>query len=160
GGTVDAGACPTDSTQVVAIFESFGCPKGVEPSQIVSGPMPNTPGDCCYMCYLMTCGPGGRPYLDGEGPRIAAAKRGAGAGAWTEGDRPSTDGRTPEERASLAEAWTASALFEHASVASFSRVSLELMAAGAPADLVELAHLAALDEIRHARLCFALAAAY
>src|SRR6202042_477762 len=35
-----------------------------------------------------------------------------------------------------------------------------LLAAGAPADLVALAHSAALDEIQHARLCFALASAY
>ncbi|MGK3987998.1 hypothetical protein WME99_33455 [Sorangium sp. So ce136] len=34
------------------------------------------------------------------------------------------------------------------------------MAAGAPADLVEAAHHAALDEERHARLCLALASAY
>jgi hypothetical protein len=37
---------------------------------------------------------------------------------------------------------------------------LHLAALGAPASLVELAHLAALDEIRHARRCFALASAY
>jgi hypothetical protein len=49
---------------------------------------------------------------------------------------------------------------EHASVASFARFSLTLLAVGAPADLVELAHRAALDEVRHARLCFALASAY
>jgi hypothetical protein len=49
---------------------------------------------------------------------------------------------------------------EHASVASFARFSLALLAAGAPADLVELAHAAALDEVRHAQLCFRLAAAY
>jgi hypothetical protein len=49
---------------------------------------------------------------------------------------------------------------EHASVASFSRFSLALLAAGAPAELVELAHRAALDEVRHARLCFDLASRY
>src|SRR5262249_55284357 len=47
-----------------------------------------------------------------------------------------------------------------ASVASFARFSLALLAAGAPADLVALAHQAALDEIQHARLCFALASRY
>jgi hypothetical protein len=45
-------------------------------------------------------------------------------------------------------------------VASFARFSLALIAAGAPAELVELAHRAALDEVRHAQSCFALAAAY
>ncbi|MCU0685343.1 MAG: ferritin-like domain-containing protein [Polyangiaceae bacterium] len=36
----------------------------------------------------------------------------------------------------------------------------ELLALGAPPGLVEATHRAALDEIRHARLCFALASAY
>jgi hypothetical protein len=52
------------------------------------------------------------------------------------------------------------ALLEHASVASFARFSLQLMAAGAPASLVEAAHRAALDEIEHARLTFRLASRY
>src|SRR6185369_11435722 len=56
--------------------------------------------------------------------------------------------------------WTRDGLFEHASVASFGRFALELLAAGAPAALVEDAHRAALDEVRHARLCFDLASAY
>ncbi len=51
-------------------------------------------------------------------------------------------------------------MLEHASIASFSRFALQLMAAGAPADLIAAAHEAALDEIHHARLCFALASAY
>jgi hypothetical protein len=63
-------------------------------------------------------------------------------------------------RATLADAWLRDALLEHASVASFARFSLELMAVGAPAKLVEQAHAAAMDEVRHARLCFALAGAY
>src|SRR5262249_8650748 len=40
------------------------------------------------------------------------------------------------------------------------RFALELLAAGAPASLVEAAHRAALDEVRHARLCLGLASAY
>ena len=63
-------------------------------------------------------------------------------------------------RVALAEAWTADGLLEHASVASFARFSLALLAAGAPAELVLGAHQAALDEVRHARLCFGLASAY
>jgi hypothetical protein len=51
-------------------------------------------------------------------------------------------------------------LLEHASVASFGRFALELLAVGAPPELVDLAHRAAMDEVRHARLCFALASAY
>jgi len=50
-----------------------------------------------------------------------------------------------------------SALAEHASVVSFSRAVLELMAVGAPSRFVEGLHLAALDEFRHARAAFGLA---
>jgi hypothetical protein len=46
---------------------------------------------------------------------------------------------------------------EHASVASFARFALELLAAGAPPELLDEAARAMRDEIRHAQLCFALA---
>ena len=49
------------------------------------------------------------------------------------------------------------AAVEHASIASFARAALELLSLGAPADLVRDTHLAALDEIKHARDCYALA---
>ena len=54
--------------------------------------------------------------------------------------------------------WTRNALLEHASVAAFGRVALDLLALGAPADLVVDTHAAALDEVRHARLSFSIAA--
>jgi hypothetical protein len=55
--------------------------------------------------------------------------------------------------------WVEAAQLEHASIASFDRFSLELLALGAPATLLERAHHAALDEIRHARLSFRIASA-
>jgi hypothetical protein len=63
-------------------------------------------------------------------------------------------------RAALAGAWTERARSEHASVPAFSRLSLTLMAMGAPAQLVEAAHRAAIEEIGHARLVFGVAEAY
>jgi hypothetical protein len=60
----------------------------------------------------------------------------------------------------VAAAWTETARFEHASVPAFARLSMTLIALGAPARLVKAAHRAALDEIRHARLAFSLASAY
>ena len=51
-------------------------------------------------------------------------------------------------------------LAEHASVASFARFSLQLMAVGAPVRLLEAASLAAVDEVRHTRQCFTAAAMY
>jgi hypothetical protein len=156
--TADQGPCPTGEHGVLYEFTCCGCPTGWEPKTIVSGPMPKTGDQCCYMVDLQLCSVGGRPYLVDERARVAPAERGArgwsGPGAVTRG------GLTADERAALAEAWTRDALAEHASVASFARFSLALLGVGAPADLVERAHRAALDEIRHAELCFALASAY
>jgi hypothetical protein len=66
----------------------------------------------------------------------------------------------PELRRQLASEWARAAQFEHASIASFGRFALELLAVGAPPQLVADAHRAALDEIRHAQLCFGIASAY
>ena len=67
---------------------------------------------------------------------------------------------TAEIREALGAQWVDNGLAEHASVASFSRFSLQLMSVAAPAALVEAAHLAAIDEINHAKLCFGLAAKF
>ena len=159
-GPADAGPCPVDQTLVLALFESLGCPRGFEPGTILSGPVSSPSGQCCYMCELRLCGPGGRPYLAGGKALVAAAGKSAGADGWRGGARPRVDDLTPEERAHLAAAWTEDALHEHASVASFSRAALALLAVGAPAELLALTHQAALDEVRHAQLCFTLASAY
>ena len=57
-------------------------------------------------------------------------------------------------------AWLRDAEMEHASVAAFSQLALALMAHGAPPDLIAACHEAALDEIAHARACYALASRY
>ena len=49
---------------------------------------------------------------------------------------------------------------EHASVASFARHTLQLMTMGAPSMLLMGSQIAALDEIRHARMSYGLANAY
>ncbi len=64
------------------------------------------------------------------------------------------------QREQRAEQWCKMAAFEHASVASFGRVSLQLLALGAPPELLEQTHEAALDEIRHARLAYSLSSAF
>jgi hypothetical protein len=51
-------------------------------------------------------------------------------------------------------------LLEHASIAAFARFSLELLALGAPAELVADTTSAMADETRHATLCFSFASAY
>jgi hypothetical protein len=118
-------------------------------------------GQCCYNTDVTPICEG-RPYLVGAVARTAPFVRAPGDGGWraAEASAPRVSEIAPDLRAILAAEWTRDALFEHASVASFGRFALELLAAGAPADLVEEAHQAALDEVRHARLCFALASAY
>ena len=60
-------------------------------------------------------------------------------------------------RQPLTASWLSAARNEHASIASFAEFSLSLLALGAPPALLEATHRAALDEIEHARICFALA---
>jgi hypothetical protein len=62
-------------------------------------------------------------------------------------------------RSALAAQWRENGRTEHASVAAFARLTLDLMALGAPPDLVADANRDALDEIRHTELCFGLARA-
>jgi hypothetical protein len=71
--------------------------------------------------------------------------------------------RIPEDAAEaqrLAARWSQAAENEHASVATFARISLELLALGAPADLVMRCQQASMDEVRHAADAYALASAY
>ncbi|WP_208721281.1 ferritin-like domain-containing protein [Corallococcus aberystwythensis] len=91
--------------------------------------------------------------------RARVARRALGDG-WADGATPRLEGLTPWQRTVLGEAWMYSAGMEHASVPAFAKLSLKLSALGAPSELLEACHLAALDEVRHARRCFALARAY
>lgn len=79
---------------------------------------------------------------------------------WTRGERPDPSGLDAPTRAALEALWLHDAQKEHASVPAFSRVSWMLAAAGAPAELLEWSHRAALEELEHTRRCFALAAGY
>ncbi|MBI3505209.1 MAG: ferritin-like domain-containing protein [Proteobacteria bacterium] len=78
-------------------------------------------------------------------------------GAWA---RLPLEAEVPEAlRAPLAARWRENGRTEHASVAAFARLTLDLMALGAPPDLIESANRDARDEIRHTELCFSLAKA-
>lgn len=60
-------------------------------------------------------------------------------------------------RAELGAYWAKLGQMEHASVAAFARFTLQLLALGAPPELVAGAQTAMSDELEHARLCFGLA---
>jgi hypothetical protein len=116
-------------------------------------------GQCCYDIHVDGCGVG-RPFTV-EG-RARAARLRAGPSAWVDSASPKPDvsDLSADERRFLAEAWARDGLLEHASIASFGRFALELLAVGAPPSLLRGAHEAALDEVRHAQLAFELASAY
>lgn len=80
--------------------------------------------------------------------------------AWAEGPTPICDGLDEPTRTALATLWHHDAQKEHASVPAFSRVSWLLTGLGAPPELIVRTHGAAVEEIVHARRCFALAGGY
>ncbi len=108
-------------------------------------------GICCYKAQRTLCG-GGRPLRAEDGVVIAPAVR---RDDWVAASLLATTALPDATRAAQ---WLVDAAAEHASVASFARASLQLLALGAPPDLVSEVHAAALDEIAHARTCYALAA--
>ncbi len=116
-----------------------------------------TEGEMTWSCLGQTCVIG-RPLLVGDALLFAPSARRAD---WVdEALAPETASLTPELRAALAAHFKAMAAMEHASIGSFARFSLELLALGAPPDLLHAAHQAGADEIVHARLSYALATAY
>lgn len=133
---------------------------------------------CCYLFGEIGCD--GRPLLVGGVPRLADVI--SGTGAWSEGDASiaSPDGAPATRRegaarlaastaraalgaeasARIAERWAERARFEHASIASFARFSMELLSVGAPPELVAAAQQAGLDEVRHAQIALRIASEY
>ena len=114
-------------------------------------------GDCCY---LVGHALGGRPFVVAGHARRADVTARCDWGTKQAADARGTERLTTRERRALAAAWLEDARMEHASIASFARFSLELMSVGAPPEFVADAHRAALDEIEHARISFALVRRY
>jgi hypothetical protein len=153
GASGDAPERPDTSCPSASLLCHYDSTDG---SCIVAGPrvIPDAAGDRC--CYLVTfCGlKEGRPFFVDGRQRLPDVKR-----------RGATDLEVactlkPSERRVVGEAWLESARAEHASVAAFALLVLELLAVGAPAALVDEAVRAAGDEIRHARIAFDLASAF
>lgn len=117
---------------------------------------------CIYASERFQCmGPDcaiGRPLLIDGQPRTAAPTSRAD---WAASDAlPDTTGIDLFVRNELANHWLEIAAMEHASIGSFARFSLQLLALGAPPSLLADTQKAALDEIEHARIAYALASAY
>ena len=81
---------------------------------------------------------------------------GGSGGTWAAGDA-RLEGVDEDMRPALAARWRENARTEHASVAAFARLTLDLLALGAPPALLAAAQRDAADEIAHAEACFAIA---
>lgn len=106
-------------------------------------------------CYVSeaTCG---RPFVvEGQVRRAETTAR---------GDWVMTQGLTSTISASMREVlathWETAGAMEHASVASFAQFAMDLMALGAPPQLLVDASQAMRDEVDHAQRCYALASRY
>lgn len=108
---------------------------------------------CCYN-WVESC-PGGRALVDSASVPVTAPTH--PGSAWR-GDSLQLE-VDPEIAAEAAAQWLQDAAMEHASVGSFSRATLELMAVGAPPELLLDCQRAAIDEIDHAKACVEIAVA-
>ncbi|MEP7123159.1 MAG: ferritin-like domain-containing protein [Byssovorax sp.] len=175
GGATTSGGVTDGGTEIVlACFSGEtlpGCPDAADAVTTIMGVIspcatfvavvsgPTLQGTlCCYEVEVMPfpCYVGRTFFLD-DGVVKASLRKG---GRWRAGSAPSVAGMPERTRSALAEAWARDGLFEHASVASFSRFTMQLLALGAPADLVRDTQLANVDEVQHAELCLGLASAY
>lgn len=98
-----------------------------------------------------------RPFLVGASMRSSQSST---RGDWTLALAASVDTLDAATRQALAEAWLRDGLEEHASIAAFARFTMLLLSVGAPPELVLASQRASVDEIHHARACFALAERY
>lgn len=116
---------------------------------------------CTYTirCEEWSCCGYGRPYLDETGQAVAAGA--TDRTDWSSSaDIVALQDLTEAEREALSAFWLKNAAAEHSSVAGFHRFALDLLAHGAPPELIREAGHAATQEITHALDCFTLASAY
>lgn len=170
---VDEGAaCPDPADLSLDDLSQLGCPCPVIDPVVVceEAPRLDAPYDgigeemvgkdaCGYTAVGVETGVCcGRPLLRDGVPVLASV---GGDADWTvDADAPDLSALSATERGLLATYWREVARMEHASVASFARFTLALMAHGAPAALLADAQQAGLDEVRHAQDAFSLASSY
>jgi hypothetical protein len=100
----------------------------------------------------------GRPFLIAGAARVAGLAERAD---WIAPDALSAaEPANAKLGAALSKHWLLAARMEHASIAAFARFGLELLALGAPSDLLLESARAMQDETLHAELCFGLASRY
>ncbi len=161
-GPIDVGAdvpferCPTDREEIGSLL--YASPD-VDCDTRAHRLLAEEGRECTYEYACYTCCGYGRPFLDESGAAIAAEV--APMLGWADGPHhPDVADLTPDQRVVIGGYWRENARAEHSSVAGFHRFALDLLAHGAPAELVARAQRAAAQELRHALDCFTLASAY
>ncbi len=153
-------ACSGEVTQT-RVDEQPGQPAPAEPTpRDPDSPTGVSENDKAEVPYR-TEAPIGRPFLiDQEYRKAQAVERTDWTCELAEEFSRLADSLSPEQRHELAAGYREIALMEHASIAAFARFSLQLLALGAPAHLIEATNRALVDETRHARLSFALSSVF
>ncbi|MEE2787213.1 MAG: ferritin-like domain-containing protein [Myxococcota bacterium] len=118
-------------------------------------------GQCGFRQGRFACEPPGpvcgRPLIVAGETRLGHH---AERSDWCAGDGPGLNGISLEMRTRLGRFWREVAALEYASVASFSRFNLQLMALGAPPELLLETQRATMDEIEHTQLAYGMVSAY
>ncbi|MFO0592968.1 MAG: hypothetical protein U0441_35835 [Polyangiaceae bacterium] len=117
---------------------------------------PNDSQKCCYLVGSIGCD--GRPLMIEGEARLADVVTGTHAWSALRVGAARTGDAALDEI--LGRRWSERARYEHASVASFARFSMALLAVGAPPELVMRSQEAGADEVRHAQLALSLASVY
>jgi hypothetical protein len=156
----DVTTCPAASdVSLDEVFLTSLCGDDIELVSVNGvGQLRNNPAEtvgkaCCYTAKVIDHDPGaecaiGRPFIVGDAALTAPARL-------STIETVNLAAQTAETNAAQrALAWAQAGAGEHASIAAFGRLSLQLMAVGAPLDLLEGVQRAALDEVHHARACW------
>ncbi len=154
-GVVSRGAAAQLDCDASVAHPAAGAPTAEFDAELTARERTHRADACCYAWY-QPC-PGGRP-LRADGVPVLAPP--VVRVDWSTPRHVAPLDLDATTRRRLASYWLSEAAAEHASVAAFARFSMQLLALAAPPELVSAAHIAALDEVRHAQHCYALAARY
>ena len=146
-------ACRSDADQCRVAAD---CKKNNDFGGVACVAMPGTNDEVSWRCHVGICVPGRALRVEGVA-RIAVPKT---RPDWSADFVMDVGVYSPATLLAAARFYTTMAAYEHASVASFSRLSLQLLALSAPSSLVREASASALDEIEHARLGYAIASVF
>lgn len=150
----DGGTCES-AYSTECLLNAWTCSLSHQAEKVLCGPTVEDGGACCYI--LQGSCPIGRPFMVGGVARQAAIAR---RDDWLLAVSPNAQSLDHATRSALADYWLQNAQAEHASIASFARFAMTLLAVGAPVDLMVSTHRAIADETNHARTCFGFATAY